>query len=481
MSAKHLANLYRATQSHGTVMITTLIFMGVFMMLFVSLMDYLLMQYRWVGSKTEQERALEIAEAGIEYYRWHLSHFPNDLQDGTGTPGPYVHTYEDPEEGPIGQFSLEIGGDLLCGKVQVVQATSTGWTFKDPKFTRTIAVSIARPTVADYSYIVDANVWAGSSRTIVGPYHTNGVVRMDANNLSAVTSKVGTTSCSGPNLGGCSGTIFGVYGTGSHPEWWRHSQPDIPFSNFDYDFDTMEKLAQDSGIYLKKISDDATLFGYYLELKNNKTVDIYRVTSINWTSVTTPDSQTINTPEILGDVTTHRQFIENRAIPQTCPIVYASDRVWLEGQVSGKVTVVANATTTLTPDMFLQDNITYSTTTGADGLTALSEGYLLIPLDVPTDMTISGIFFSQKASYGRASYGNMGVTYNPKKARNSLSTNGTIISKGRTGTAWYSGTNFTQGFQNRFDNYDRTLAKSPPPLTPFASPDFRFIEWREVK
>lgn len=479
------------TQSHpeyqrGSMLILTLVFMGIFMGLFASLAEYLAKQHQWVRLHTTSEEALQIAEAGVEYYRWHLAHWPDDLQDGTATSGPYVHVYEDPESGPVGEYSLEIGGEVLCGKVQVVKATSTGWTYADPTNKRSIAVTIARPTMADYSYIVDSNVYAGSSRTILGPYHSNGVIRMDADNLSAVTSKVTTANCATVGLGGCSGTIYGVYGAGTHPEWWRWSQPDIPFSNFDHDFDDLSTVASNYGIYLPKISNDVSVYGYYLVLRSNKTVDIYRVTSV-WKKVKSmlPTNDVVEFPELAGNnMNTFRTFVRNEAISASCPLIYVSDRTWLEGQVSGKVTVVTNDTGAASPDLFLQNNITYSTTTGSDGLAVLAEGNLLIPLYVPNDMTINGIFVAQKGAYGRNWYedgGNCSTCtsvspYTSYKQQNSLTTRGTVVSKLRTGTQW--GT--VQGFDNRYDYYDRNLAKSPPAATPFTSPDFRFIEWREV-
>ncbi|KKS28707.1 MAG: hypothetical protein UU89_C0029G0006 [Parcubacteria group bacterium GW2011_GWC2_42_11] len=470
----------------GSILVISIVFMSVFMMLFSSLLGYLLVQYRWVDQKTEQERALQIAEAGVEYYRWRLSHFPSDITDGTGVPGPYVHVYEDPELGPIGEFSLEVGGDILCGEVQVIQATSTGHTYADPDIERSIVVRIARPTVADYSYVVDSNVIAGASRTIIGPYHSNGVIRMDANNLSLVTSKINTADCGPTGLGDCgswSNDIFGVYGGGTHPEWWRWGQPDIPFSNFDFDFGQMETRAIADGIYLPKISNDTSSYGYYLELQNDKTVDIYEVDG-KWKSITsqTPASQNVSLPELDGNLNTYRTFLRTEAIPQDCPLIYVSDRTWLEGVVSGKVTVVANDVGASTPDLFIQDNITYATGGGIDGLTVLAERHLLIPLYVPNIMTINGIFFAQKGSYGRNYYedcsGCSSVNpYDEYKEQSTLNTNGTVVSKLRTGTQW--GT--VQGFETRNDFYDRDLAESPPPMTPFTSPNFRFIEWREVK
>ncbi len=464
-------------QISGDILVITLVFMSIFVILFSSLFKYLITQYKWVEVNTDQAKAMHIAEAGIEYYRWRLSHFPEDITDGTGGPGPYVHDYEDPDIGVVGKFSLEIGGDVLCGKVQVIRATSTGWTNKNPDIKRTVFVQIARPTVADYSYIVDSNVWAGSSRTIVGPYHSNGVIRMDADNRSAVTSKIDTASCASAGLGGCTGTVNGVYGSGSHPEWWKWAQPDIPFSNFDFDFGQMETLAISDGIYLPKISNDTTLFGYYLVLKDDQHVDVYDVDNIwSWVTEYTPGSQYMSIPELAGSMSSYITNKRTYAIPQDCPLIYVSDRTWLEGEVNGKVTVVANDTGAATPDLFLQDNITYSSSGTNNGLTVLAERNLFIPLYVPNDMTISGVFFAQKGAYGRSYYFNV-WPYNAYRYRNSLTTNGTVVSKLRTGTAWSTG----QGFSIRNDLYDRNLAKSPPPLTPFTSPNFHFIEWREVK
>ncbi len=471
--------MYIKHTSRGDVLVLTIIFTGVFSILFASLIRYLVTQYTSVSIHTAEDEALQIAEAGVEYYRWHLAHFPNDLQDGTSGAGPYVHAYEDPETGVLGHFSLELGGEVLCGKTQVVHATSTAWTDAKPNIKKVVFVRIARPTIADFSYIVDSNVYAGANRTITGPYHSNGVVRMDADNHSAVTSKVATTSCDGAGLGGCTGTIAGVYGTGTHPEWWRSAEPDIPFSNFDFDFGQIQAIATTQGIFLAHMSNDVNNYGYYLKLKSDKTVDIYRVTG-KWAnvSITTPGSESITVPELANaNITaTYLQFMQNRPIPNACPLIYASDRVWLEGVVSGKVTVVANDVGVASPDVFLQNNITYNTNTGTDGLTVLAERNILIPLYVPNDMTLSGIFLAQKGSYGRPWYGSVNP-YNAFRTRNSLTTTGTVVSKLRTGTSWTDGTAFT----NRIDNYDRNLVDAPPPLTPFTSSDFRLIEWREVK
>jgi hypothetical protein len=460
----------------GEILVLIIIFTSIFSILLASLIRFLVTRHTAVQIHNAEDQAFQMAEAGVEYYRWHLAHSPDDLQDGTGEAGPYVHDYVDPEGGTVGHFSLELGGEVLCGKTQVVHATSTGWTVDHPEIKRIVFVRIARPTIADYSYIVDGNVYAGSNRIITGPYHGNGVIRMDADNRSAVTSKVATASCAVAGLGGCAGTVSGVYGAGSHPEWWKSAQPDIPFSNFEYDAGELETIANDHGIFLPKVSNGANRFGYYLVLKADRTVDIYQVTG-RWAnvSVTSPSMDTLTIPELAGNMNTYRTFVRNEALPSTCPLIYAKDTVWLEGIASGKVTIVANDTGAPTPDVYLQNNITYANPNG-DGLAVLAERNIFIPLYVPADMTLKGIFIAQKGAYGRPYYGSV-APYNAYRTRNLLTTTGTIVSKLRTGTSWTDG----QAFTNRVDNYDRTLVDAPPPLTPFTSSDFRLIEWREVK
>jgi hypothetical protein len=465
----------------GSLLVVTLIFATVFTILSASLLRFVGMHYTQTELDTSRAQALHIAEAGIEYYKWRLAHFPDDIQDGTGEDGPYVHTFYDPEGDAVGEFSLEIGGETFCNRVQVVHATSTGHTYENPEMKRTLFARIARPTIADYSYIVDGNVFAGSSRTIVGPYHGNGVIRMDANNLSAVTTKMGDASCASAGLGDCPAgdSIPGIYGNGTNPQWWRNSEPDIPFSNFDFDFFSMEAMAQSDAIHLPKISNDTSVFGYSLVLQNDGTVDIYRVTNIHsWKTATLPSMINVAIPELSTNRDSHRTFIESRPIISSCPLIFVSDRLWIEGEVSGKMTVVAYDTGTFEPDIYLPDHITYTTNDGTSGISLLAENNIILPYYIPNVQNISGIFVALNGSYGRPWYSFFASLPDTSfRTRDTLNTTGTIVSKLRTGTSWTDGT----AFLVRNDNYDRNLVDAPPPLTPFTSSDFRFIEWQEVR
>ena len=113
----------------GTVA-TTIIIMGV--------ASYGLSEHRASVRKHDRDMAFHIAEAGANYYRWHLAHDDDDYWDGnpSTTPGPYVHDYVDKDNNIIGQFSLEITPPLSGSTVVTVQ--STGWLNSRPTVQRTV-------------------------------------------------------------------------------------------------------------------------------------------------------------------------------------------------------------------------------------------------------------------------------------------------------------------------------------------------------
>jgi len=99
-------------------------------------------------------------------------------------------------------------------------------------------------------------------------------------------------------------------------------------------------------------------------------------------------------------------------------------------------------------------------------------------------MILNGIFIAQKGRYGRNHYTTSGTNqvpsaYDSYVVRTQLTTVGTIVSNGRTGTQWNCGGLFCSGYETRIDSYDNRLSTSPPPFTPYTSLDYKFVEWRE--
>ena len=94
--------------TRGDVLTAILIITGAFIIVIYGLLFILSLQFDFSNRQTASEEAIHISEAGVNYYRWHLAHDPDDFSDGTGNPGPYEHDYLDPQGASVGKFSLEI-------------------------------------------------------------------------------------------------------------------------------------------------------------------------------------------------------------------------------------------------------------------------------------------------------------------------------------------------------------------------------------
>lgn len=458
-------------------------FMGIFLLIMGTIMSYAFQQSKYGRALYDREQALSVAEAGLEYYRWFLAHNPNNLTNGTGQPGPYTYIVNDPEGGETGRASLSVVGNSSCGVIQSIDVTSVGKSNLDPGFPRTLFARYMRPSVATYSYLLNGNVWAGEDRNITGRYHSNGGIRMDGTNNSNVSSAVSTWSCTS-NFG-CSPTATqnGVWGGGSGSALWDYPAASVDFNGIATSLANLKTYAQTGGgLYFASSTGAVNSRGYHLVLQANGTIDIYRVTGTTGVYGSSDGATYAMEYNIIATQT----LLGNYTIPSACSLIFVDDRVWIEGVVKNKVTVVAAtpADSGTAPDVIIPANITYATSDGVAGLTVMAERNILIPLNSPNIMEIHGIFSAHSGYYGRNHYSTSGTyevpsAYDSYVQQTQLTTAGTIVSAGRTGTKWTSSGTFVSGYNTRVDAYDQLQATNPPPFTPSASPDYGFVLWRE--
>ena len=479
-------NLFHPSTTHqqaGYLVVLVLVFGGIFMVIISGFIGFVVTQSQVVNQRLALEQAGEVAEAGLNYYRWYLAHNPSDVTAGTGTPGPYVFPYEDPELGVIGEFSLAIASTTYCGAVSSIDVTATGVVYSDPSVQRTVSARYTQPTIAEYAFILNADVWAGADRIITGPYHNNNGIRMDGRNDSVVSSVQTSWTCT--NSFGCSPTqtVDGVWASpSSNANTALFSFPAslIQFANIDGDIDLMrDRAINGGGIHIPGTNED----GYWVIFNANGTVTIREVT--NTYSYTAENSTgTFTERNIIQSYST----VGTYPINPSCPLIFVEDKVWLEGVVGAKVTIAAASTTDgIDQSIILEGNITYNNPE-TDGLLALAEHDVLLGVEVPNDMTVNGIFVAQGGRYGRNHYtyswlpNPPGPTnYKPYYDRNSLTMIGTVVSNGRVGTQWVSSGSFISGFRNRTNSFDRNLVDDPPPLLPSTSEVYDFVRWREVE
>jgi hypothetical protein len=401
-----------------------------------------------------------------------------------------------------------------------VSIASTGWLDANPNLKKVVSAVYGRPTVGEYSYILDSDVYAGSDRIIYGPYHSNGGIRMEGTNFAQVTSAKTTWNCTGSY--GCSpdnSNAPGVVGGGPGFALWSWPVIPVVFNNITLSLGDMKTktasttpgicvAGQAYGCYFAPSGGSNR--GYRAKFLNDGRMELYRVTAtrstweMNAAGVWAQENNLIlaDTP-VAGSPFT---------LPTACPMVFVEDKLWVEGTVKGKISIAAADLGAIDPDLILSGNIEYTTLDGSDGLLAIGENRALVPLDSPDNMTIRGIFMAQKGYFGRHCFriapdgtgcgqaapcnsgGNnfcrvpvssppagsfCGNDYRNCAKRNSMTIYGTIVSSGRVGTKWNCGGSYCSGYNTRTDSYDSKLANDPPPLTPAISDTYKFLQWSQ--
>lgn len=137
----------RSTAQHprGYILLIVLVFGSVGIYVIGGLVGWAISDIRASRQTFEREQGIQIAEAGIDYYRWHLAHSPTDYQDGTGVAGPYIHDFLDKDGNVVGHFSLTITPPPLGSTL--VTVVSTGSTTNPGAVERSIRVQFAKPSI----------------------------------------------------------------------------------------------------------------------------------------------------------------------------------------------------------------------------------------------------------------------------------------------------------------------------------------------
>lgn len=473
-------------------MLLALVFGSIFVTVLGALAGSVLSQNRAQIENIGRSEGVAIAEAGLEYYRWHLAHFPADLQNGTGHAGPYSIPYNDPETGqPTGTDTLSIVGNTACNRVTSIDITSKGIPSDGSNASATLYARYAKPSVALYSYVLNSSVWAGSDRVISGPYHSNGGIRMDGTANAPVTSSLSSWSCT--NSFGCSPTVSepGVFGAGPNQTLWSYPSPQVDFTAIAADFSTLKGVAQSSGLYFPRVSSGTTgnnaNRGYHLIFNSNGTVTVKNVTTETNVPSLPVDNSTITTPQADYTLISAESTLGTYSLPANCGLIFVEDNTWIEGVIPSEVTVIAANVVTagITPNVMLPNNITYSNASGISGLTVISANDILITPNSPMNMNLNGVFIAQGGAFGRNYYGenSTGSNYtcpNSYEPRGALTIHGTTVSNKRTGTKWMNGCpSGDAGYQTRIDAFDRQLSTNPPVFTPTTATTYQFIDWHQ--
>jgi type II secretory pathway pseudopilin PulG len=480
-------------KNSGLILVNVLVFGVIAIIVTTSLVNWAAVMLKNTKQLSAREQAIQIAEAGIDYYRWHLAHAPNDYKDGTATTtnGPFVHDFEDKDGNVIGQFSLTITPPPTGSTL--IKIKSTGTVLSDPGLSRSIQVSLAIPSLARFAMVTNSVVYYGAGEEIFGPIHSNNGVGFLSGNPAPRVHNLVTSALSTFNPGG--GLKLGVYTSvptaDPNPTTTVAqvipNRPDVfmggrqfpvavvDFTSITSDLSGLKTQAQSAGFYRASSGGN----GYRVVLKVNDTFDLYKINSLlpapggctNSQNQTGWGTWSINTT---GGATT---LLGNYPFPSN-GIMFFEDHVWVEGQIDvARLTIAAgvfpvNASTY--KNIIVNNNLLYTNFDGSDAIGLIAQGDFLVGLSSANSLTIDGALIAQNGSTRRYYYNSSCGT----GVRNTLTTYGMF---GSNGQGYFSyGTNVS-GYNNQPATYDANFLYAPPPNFPLTSSQYSILSWEEVK
>jgi len=475
----------------GYFIVQTLVFAGVAILVIGALTSFVGSNLKAARQIILREQAIQIAEAGIDYYRWHLAHAPKDFKDGTNISGPYIHNFYNKNGDIVGTFSLEIIAPLTGSTLVTIK--STGSPSVNPSVKRTIQVKMAIPSFAKYAVVANDDMRFGPGTVIFGPVFSNNGIRFDGLAHNIVASARASyddpdhsgdvefgvhTHVNAPPSTGVNDTFRSVEAppstvpsrTDVFIAGRQVSAPAVDFTGITANLAQIKTDAQANGRYFGS----SGALGYKIVLKTNNTFDIYKVnTLIN------PPNNCTNTGNQTGWGTwsvNGTTFLQNYVNP-TNGLIFAEDHVWVEGQINIARITIASAkfpdNPTTRTSITVNNNLLYTNYDGRDIISLIAQGNINTGMASLSTLRIDAALMAQNGRAGRYYYGSNCSPYNN---RTSLTLYGMIGSANRYGFAYTDGT----GYATRQIIYDANLLYSPPPSFPLTSDKYQTISWEEI-
>ncbi|MFA6098509.1 MAG: hypothetical protein WCV50_00265 [Patescibacteria group bacterium] len=271
----------------GNIYIPVLITITLFVSLGIVATTFMSSQHKLANQEIYKAKSFEIAEAGTEYYRWHLAHAQTDYQDGTGAPGPYVHTYKNTSGENIGQFSLDITPPPNGSTIVYIK--SSGKITDKPNLKKMVKVKMGIPSFTNFAVAANDIMRFGEGTEVFGPIHSNSGMRFDGLAHNTVTSHEPTYT--DPDSDRCTALSWGVH-TCVNPDdpspptalptrndvfmAGREVDADyLDFAGITQDLRDMQLAADADGIYLTPSGGK----GYHLTLRADGKIDMRIVNS----------------------------------------------------------------------------------------------------------------------------------------------------------------------------------------------------------
>jgi len=480
----------------GDIIISVIVFAAIAVTVIIGLVNWGALMLKSIRAVSAKEQAFQIAEAGADYYQWHLAQAPNDFKDGTATSGPYVHQFYDKDGNLLGDYSLSITPPLAGSTI--VKVISVG-TLASSTISRTVEKTMAIPSLAKYAVVANDNMRFGGGTEVFGPIQSNGGIRFDgvAHNLVSSAKPTYTDPDDGSNQ-------FGVYTTSGtndpHPPAAVPNRPDVFMAGRQFPVPAADFLGLTAGLTkLQELAQPAAggkewsasgAEGYHIVFKVTGGVTSYDMYKVNAQQVSpsncgtnaTANSQVQwGTWSIKSPISSNQTSLGNFPVPSD-GVIFVDDDVWVDGIVdNARVTVVAgiigNTDPTKNANITINSNLTYSDYDGTSVIGLIAQGNVNVGMMSADNLRIDAALVAEKGRVGRFYYsGNCTVSGTNYSSRSSITLDGMIATYIRYGFAYTDNT----GYNTRNIYYDANLLYGPPPSFPQATNQYQVISWREL-
>lgn len=396
--------------------------------------------------------SMSIAEAGINYYLWHLAHNNEDYCDGQASCDSntgFKHDYTDESGKVLGTYELFITPPSP-GESSITVKSVGKVNGKSP--TRTVVTTIGMPSFTKYTLLVDGEqLWVGSREKIDGTVHVNGSGMYNEGEITGDASSTESTYKSW-NWG----TQPGVAGPGKFGGQKLFPIPRVDFNQIDVDIRSIRDGAKNQGKGDYYDNAPAGSSGYHIVLKADN-YELYKVTKFNNTDLN------ITQESLLG---THSYPSEG--------VIFLEDNTWVNGAINNqKVTIIAadpEQNGSKRKRIVIPDLVKYTNYDGSDKIGLITQTDILVAKTAPNDMEIDAAMIAKDGEirindYNGLHKGNMRVY-------------GSMAHK--TGLIWtYDlGGGVWTGFKTTETMIDQHNVLNPPPKFPLTG-TYVILSWRE--
>jgi len=523
-------------KNKGDILVSVLVFAAVAVTVLTGLVNWGASMLAGIRATAAKEQAFQIAEAGIDYYRWHLAQYPTDYQDGTATSGPYYHNFYDKNGNLIGGYSLAITPPPLGSTKVVIVSTGTTTTNKTVK--RVVQAILAEPSLAQYAVVSNDYMRFGIGTMVNGPVTSNKGIHFDgiANNVisSAMATYTDPDWDGNPNDnnsgGSCTNLSYGVHtcvsptdpsppgaaanNTAVFSAGRQYPVPATDFVGLTLNLQQLETSAGYNFSSSKYKIGNTTYngYGYHMVLSQpnasypNGYFTMYVVTALvsppgNCGNDGTANSEAQWDTRSIQSETLYKLGSQSSGVypfPAN-GIIFAQDNLWVDGQINGaRLTIAAGQLPD--PGYGYEPSITvgavnnedngsllYTNFNGNDTIGLISQGNVNVPLESPDTVTIDAALMAENGRVGRYYYSSSCSITDPNYPGNSsdryyynrstLNLDGMIATNQRYGFAYTDGT----GYAIRNITYDANLFYSPPPNFPLASTQYQLASWKQLQ